>query len=639
MVFFSPWLTFRIRPPTWCWVIKRQIWRLPRLLTPLAFSIVLLLGSLMEPVLASPPIPSPLEHQLVLRQVPGPSPRQTIDNFLTTTEKAQHLIHGAICDGLANPGWLYSSEQRQKVEEGQRLLAQATEALNLSQLPQVLHPITGVGTMLQLRSLLLYDLANHPALVLPGPDEVARMKLSSWTIPESPITLELNQSSSHGQGPLPGLPCKQCSEQDFLFSPRTIAQVNADFAQIFDGNHALRHRFGGDLYVTWSLLPGGALPPKWILRLPNSWRHVLVETAYGGQSLVQWMLQVPASVLALAFAAATSIGLRHQFRNHTASLGLTTYWVRVGLLLPVLLLIAVWRWFSIDWVNLTGDRALVVVVAARILHIVVAMPLVYLLSEAVGQSLIRKCKRQADGTVTWLRRKGAGQLLTVARVIGLTLAIMVFIQGARSLGLTSVTILALSSVPALAISLGTQQLIRDISDGFSLFLDGQIKVGDKCTIGTAKSGQIDGTVLSMGMRSIHLQLKNGSQLAIPNSQVAGSVVTNHSVRTAEPLDLRLSLPKLETNDLVQLKSGAEALLLAAESLDSAEAHLDHTQEGWWLQVKGRWLPGLSSADLPHRRDDLFLALHRLIASLEGGVSSEVLDGLQSSEAQMNKTIE
>jgi len=143
----------------------------------------------------------------------------------------------------------------------------------------------------------------------------------------------------------------------------------------------------------------------------------------------------------------------------------------------------------------------------------------------------------------------------------------------------------------------------------------------------------------MGMRSIHLQLKNGSQLAIPNSQVAGSVVTNHSVRTAEPLDLRLSLPKLETNDLVQLKSGAEALLLAAESLDSAEAHLDHTQEGWWLQVKGRWLPGLSSADLPHRRDDLFLALHRLIASLEGGVSSEVLDGLQSSEAKMNKTIE
>lgn len=52
----------------------------------------------------------------------------------------------------------------------------------------------------------------------------------------------------------------------------------------------------------------------------------------------------------------------------------------------------------------------------------------------------------------------------------------------------------------LAISLGTQQLIRDISDGFSLFLDGQLKVGDNCTIGTPKSGKIDGAVLSMGIR-------------------------------------------------------------------------------------------------------------------------------------------
>ena len=611
-------LSSRARRTDWPRMRQWQMGRLPRLLTALALSAVLLLGSLMEPVLARVASSLFVVHQQALRQVPGPSPRQTIDNFLATTEQAHVLIHGAIREGLANPGWWYSPTQRHQVDEGQGLLDQATEALNLSELPQALHPITGVSSMLMLRSLLLYDLANNPGMVIPGPGEVASKKLMSWTIPESPITLALNQPFPQGQGERPGLPCQQCSEQDFLFSPRTVAQVDSDFTQIFGGNHPLRHRFGGDLYVTWSLLPGGALPPKWILRLPSSWRHVLVETAYGGQSLVQWLILVPVSVLALVLAVAAIISLRHQFRIPTAGLRRMSYWVRVGLLVPVLALIALWRWFSIDWVNLTGDRALVVVVAARILHIVVAMPLVYLLSEAVGQSLIRKGKRQADGTVTLMRRKGAGQLLTVTRVIGIALAITVLIDGARSLGLTSVTILALSSVPALAISLGTQQLIRDVSDGFSLFLDGQIKVGDKCTIGTPKSGQIDGTVLSMGMRSINLRLKNGSQLVIPNSQVAGSVVTNHSVRNAEPLDLRLSLPKLETNALVQLKSRADALLLEAEGVDSAEVHLDHAQEGWWLQVKGSWLPGLSSSDLPHRRDDLFLALHGLIASLEVG---------------------
>jgi len=352
--------------------------------------------------------------------------------------------------------------------------------------------------------------------------------------------------------------------------------------------------------------------------------HVLVESGYGGQSLVQWLILLPSSVLALVLSASALISLRHQFRISTIDLGPKTYWVRFGLLVPVLAQIALWRWFSIDWINLTGNRALVVVVAARVLHILVAIPLVYLLSEAVGQSLVRQRKRQTDGTVIWLRRKGAGQLLTLTRVFGIALGITVFIEGARSLGLTSITILALSSVPALAISLGTQQLIRDISDGFSMFLDGQIKVGDKCTIGTPRSGQIDGKVLSMGMRSISLQLKNGSHLVIPNSQVAGSVVINHSVRNAEPLDLRFSLPKLETNALVQLKNRADALLLEAEGVDSAAAHLDNDQEGWWLQVKGSWLPGLSSSDLPHRRDEMLLALHGMAAELEveAGRSSE-----------------
>lgn len=237
-----------------------------------------------------------------------------------------------------------------------------------------------------------------------------------------------------------------------------------------------------------------------------------------------------------------------------------------------------------------------VLVTAGVLNMAVATPFLYLLAEAVGQSLIRKRQCTADGTLILVRRKGAGQLLTIIRVVGLAAAVTVLVQGARSLGLTSVTILALSSVPALAISLGTQQLIRDISDGFSLFLDGQLKVDNQCTIGTPKSGKIDGTVLSMGMGSISLRLKNGSQL---------------------------SIPKLETQALADLQSRAQALLTATKDLASAEAHLDHGDGGWLLHVQGRWSPLLASADLPHRRDGLFLDLHSLVTALEVGVSATV----------------
>ena len=289
-------------------------------------------------------------------------------------------------------------------------------------------------------------------------------------------------------------------------------------------------------------------------------------------------------------------------------------------MLPLLPLLSLWRWFCIDWVNLTGDRALVVLVTARVLNMAVAAPLLDLLAEAVGQSLIRNCQRSAEGTLVLVRRKGAGQLLTIIRVIGLAAAVTVWVQGAPSLGLTSITILAMSSVPALAISLGTQQLIRDISDGFSLFLDGQPKVGDQCSIGTPKSGQVDGTVLSMGMGSISLRLKNGSELSLPNSQVAGSVVTNHSLRSAEPLDLRLPIPKLETQALADLQGTGQELLTETKDLARAEAHLDHGDGGWWLHGQGRWSAQLTSADLPQRRDRLFLALHGLVTALEAGGS-------------------
>lgn len=87
-------------------------------------------------------------------------------------------------------------------------------------------------------------------------------------------------------------------------------------------------------------------------------------------------------------------------------------------------------------------------------------------------------------------------------------------------------------------------------------MDGQLKVADNCIIGTPKSGQVDGAVLSMGMRSICLRLNNGSQLSMPNSQVAGSVVTNHSLRSAELLELRLLIAKLESQVLADLQSRA-----------------------------------------------------------------------------------
>jgi hypothetical protein len=96
--------------------------------------------------------------------------------------------------------------------------------------------------------------------------------------------------------------CQQCNEQDFLFTPHTVSQVESDFSQIFQNDPVLLRRFGGDLYINWSLTPGGDMPPKWIFRLPKGWKNMLLDKAYFGQSLSQWLIFTAASVLLIMVA-------------------------------------------------------------------------------------------------------------------------------------------------------------------------------------------------------------------------------------------------------------------------------------------------------------------------------------------------
>ena len=182
------------------------------------------------------------------------------------------------------------------------------------------------------------------------------------------------------------------------------------------------------------------------------------------------------------------------------------------------------------------------------------------------------------------------------------------IQTGRNLGMTSLTLLAASSVPALAISLGTQQLIRDISDGFSILLDGQMKPGDRCTIGTSKSGEIKGRVRSLGMRSMRLQLDDGSELSIPNSQVASSVVTNHRFSTSVPLKLSVPLPTLQADAVGQLLEEVRSVLSSVQDLDNVSANLDPADRGWQLSIRGEWSTELNHTVLAASREQLLLQL-------------------------------
>ena len=547
-------------------------------------------------------IPIGVVGPLALRKVPGPSPAQTIRHFLRLTDGAEMVIRSAVRQGLAEPGPFFTPAVLREVDGAVDTMLEATEALDLSQVPMALRPMTGVATMLMLRSLLRYDLDHSPGLVIPDEATTRREHLQRWTIPETPISLEAisDRDARAGQA------CSRCSAGDFLFSTDTLDQVPEDFARIFGQDPRLRRRYGADLYIYWTQVPGGAVPPKPFLRLPLATRRFLLMPL-AGQSLLQWLLLVPVTLAALVLLAWWLWNLRRWRHRHGEVEGAWPHSLRVVAVLPPLLLVGLWKTFAIDWINLIGPREAAVLVGSRVVTALLQALLIYLLAEAIGQLLTVQRRVETTGRIQISRRKGSGQILTLARTAAFIVLLALGIQTGQALGFTSLTLLAVSSVPALAISLGTQQLIRDIADGFSLWLDGQIKPGDRCTIGS-RSGGTQGRIRSLGMRSVRLEEDDGTVLSIPNSQVASSVVANHRFRSGQPLCLSLGLADLQPAAVAERLETVRRVLAGHPELGEAKVRLESTNAGWGLSITGSWPMELAEVDVQVAQERLMLEL-------------------------------
>jgi small-conductance mechanosensitive channel len=543
---------------------------------------------------------------LRMRKVPGDSPAATITRFMALTAQAESTIRQAIRRGMKEPGLMFSPQVYQQVEGAIAELEQATHALDLSQVPVVLRPMTGVGMMLMLRSLLRYDLSQTSNQPIPDALAVKRQGLTTWSIPNTPITLTAvgsNPSEAHKA-------CGRCSPGDFLFSADTLAEVPEDFAEIFNGNAKLQRRFGADLYTYWALIPGGAIPPKLFLLQPPALRRFLL-VPWCGQSLLQWLFLIPVTLLGLTAMGWWLWKLRFWIKQSGELKGRLQHVLGVLALLPLLLLVWAWQWFAIDWVNLYGPRQEATLVIVRIAEGVLMALLAYQTAEVCGQLISQSRRRDPAGKLVLYHRKGAGQIMTVARVTGLLIAAVILIQTGRDLGLASLTLLGLASVPALALSLGTQQLIRDIADGFSLLFDGQLQTGDRCTVATSKSGVIKGQIASLGMRSTRIRQEDGAMLSLPNSQVAGSVVTNFRFQDADLLQLSLPIAPELLQQTTQMLEQARQLLADCSELSSGSAELEATDTGWNLLLNGRWDNSLAKDDLSTAKQRLYLRLIQL----------------------------
>jgi small conductance mechanosensitive channel len=121
-----------------------------------------------------------------------------------------------------------------------------------------------------------------------------------------------------------------------------------------------------------------------------------------------------------------------------------------------------------------------------------------------GQDSMHMAKEQRARTAARLVRSFGRAVLTVVAVL------MVLNQ----LDFNISPLLASAGVVGLAVSFGSQSLVRDYVTGFFLQLEHQFALGDVIRIGT-----VEGTVENITLRLVYLRDSNGALHIIPNGQI------------------------------------------------------------------------------------------------------------------------
>lgn len=101
------------------------------------------------------------------------------------------------------------------------------------------------------------------------------------------------------------------------------------------------------------------------------------------------------------------------------------------------------------------------------------------------------------------------------------------------LGINLGPVLATAGISGLAISLGAQQVVRDVITGFFIIVEDQFAVGEYVSL-----DGVTGTVETMGMRITRIRDDEGRLITISNSNIAR--VVNHS-RGARKITLEVPI--------------------------------------------------------------------------------------------------
>ena len=198
--------------------------------------------------------------------------------------------------------------------------------------------------------------------------------------------------------------------------------------------------------------------------------------------------------------------------------------------------------FIDEYLNFTGLPLIVLTVLFEVVYFSFLVMLVFLFFEAFGRSTSETLVRMSGNQETWELSRTSNRIMPICRVLSGVVAIALIYRMLLQLGLSPSVVLALSTVPGLAIGLGASKLLGNLFAGLSLQTDRPLRVGEFCELGDDQ-----GFITKIGLRSVEIETATGI-ITIPNAVAEDCVVNNLSrnkiksnTAMMQGLDLKLDL--------------------------------------------------------------------------------------------------
>ena len=470
---------------------------------------------------------SPIGH------VEDRAPKETLLNFYAVMASIGSEIESIRKDAKQDPGFNWTPEMKTRIHNVDVLFGLAIKALNGSDFPESVRNDLVDEAAIQLKLVLDYVFSSsRRPIEIPDEEGVRLMNqglvkrdVLSWRLPSTGIVLA---SDAEQEG------------NDWYFSPSTVANA----AKMYKDIETKAEKLQGvpfatpDFYRNFIRTPWHLVPPKWYLNLPT-WVHEFIEVdVFAGQTAFQILFATFAFVIYVVFVF---ILISRLIASHVDRAAVLTTisaqerldgvwnedeiaWKRVLFVLPILPLTTISKVFVDDYLNFTGTPLVFTTYFFYVAWCLSACLLAFYFFEALGKSGAETLLRVRGSNSSIKLKRWGSRVQPICRAFSGIVTLFLVYRMLIQLGLPGSLVLALSSVPGLAIALGASKLLSNLFAGFSIQTDRPLRVGEFCRI-----GEYLGYVTKIGLRSIEIQTVT-STVAIPNSVADDSIIVNFSDR-------------------------------------------------------------------------------------------------------------